>query len=476
MGRRKVLTGGVIAFSCLLAVAVALPTKRPVRVLPKPRFRIDKICWVHDNVQGQCYSRTDLNRVFSPDQIARIDELFQMLYEQLSLDKGKKGVTACGQSAWGTFSPGAGPAKGRTRGSAASSIGGLRGPVSDFASAVSACRQSIAADVGLQNLSPGADFQTWVSGTVAQVDRQVANCRDAGNSAIAAAADTASPTFRPSELLKTSFGGRTVELSEGGYFSLYLTVLKAVQDTENEIGKKEQEARENPDRAAGQKQLAKLEEEKSYLLEVVEDLVTWFQQLLGDTPAPPPRGTPAAVTDASSQPPTSPPPQVTSPPAPSTSPVPSSSSTGRPCSPGVDCGGRSCADIQAAWQWFKQMCDASGWQTYNCVAFLRKVNGCVDASKIYTSPDGDLTCPTRTTKAEGIRLAYLEQCRRRKWVMMPVPGQTITCVAPDLNRNLPIKFDPCNDPRAMPSEDQCTGVAPLPGPQPNPPQPNQPDH
>jgi len=89
-------------------------------------------------------------------------------------------------------------------------------------------------------------------------------------------------------------------------------------------------------------------------------------------------------------------------------------------------------------------------------------------------PDGDLSCSTRPSKEEARRYAYLQQCRIRGWIMQPVPGTTPTCVAPDLSRSFPVKMDICTDPRAMPSEDQCTG--PQPSALPDRPQPRPDPH
>lgn len=123
---------------------------------------------------------------------------------------------------------------------------------------------------------------------------------------------------------------------------------------------------------------------------------------------------------------------------------------------------------------FKEVCEMSDWQAYNCVAFLRKVNGCVDASRIQPGPDGDLTCPPRRSKEEKMRWAYTAECEKRKWIMRPVPGGTITCVAPDLKSRIPVGIDICNNPRVMPSEDQCP-AAPRETDPPRPvPQPEQP--
>jgi len=127
----------------------------------------------------------------------------------------------------------------------------------------------------------------------------------------------------------------------------------------------------------------------------------------------------------------------------------------------------------------KDICEQSNWQAYPCVDFLRKVNGCVDASLINPGPEGDLTCPTRSraTPAQRLRTAWELNCKRRQMFVTPVPGGGDICKGPD--EPLPARFDICSDPRAMPSQDQCTGPRggsgpdrPSPKPQPDPHRPS----
>lgn len=74
-----------------------------------------------------------------------------------------------------------------------------------------------------------------------------------------------------------------------------------------------------------------------------------------------------------------------------------------PCREGADCA-PSCEEKNARWQRFKDSCEQSRWQAYPCVAFLRKVNGCVDASLINPGPDGDLTCPVKDRATPAQRM------------------------------------------------------------------------
>ena len=63
-----------------------------------------------------------------------------------------------------------------------------------------------------------------------------------------------------------------------------------------------------------------------------------------------------------------------------------------------------CAEKRAAWERFKEYCAHSNWQEFRCEQFVRLMNGCVDATKIRPCPDGDLTCPVRSSEAD--RRAY----------------------------------------------------------------------
>lgn len=143
-----------------------------------------------------------------------------------------------------------------------------------------------------------------------------------------------------------------------------------------------------------------------------------------------------------------------------------------PCRDGANCT-PTCEQKQAKWQSFKENCEKSDWKAYPCVDFLRKANGCVDASLINPGPDGDLTCPNHATSAQRMRTAWEHNCELRQMFVVPVPGGGDICKRPD--EAMPVRFDLCNDPQAMPSEDQCIGPSrgsgpdrPSPKPEPDP--------
>jgi hypothetical protein len=85
-------------------------------------------------------------------------------------------------------------------------------------------------------------------------------------------------------------------------------------------------------------------------------------------------------------------------------------------------------------------------------------------------PDGDMPCPTRAKldKWTKAKIAWVAQCRKRKWIMTPTERGDYACVAPSFGA-LPPQFDPCNDPRVLTSPDQCG--PPTPGNEPTPPRP-----
>ena len=73
-----------------------------------------------------------------------------------------------------------------------------------------------------------------------------------------------------------------------------------------------------------------------------------------------------------------------------------------------------------------------------------------------------------------MRTAWEHNCKRRKMFVIPVPGGGDVCKWPF--EPMPVRMDICNDPQAMPGEDQCTGPdggahtpdQPLPKPKPDP--------
>src|SRR5262249_35899171 len=179
------IASGFLALALAAGDALGQPVPRkPTQIAKVPAFRIEKLCRVRDDGTGRCLTRDDLDRRLPPDFMAKLQELFAQLYGDLGLDKSKKGLTGCGHDDWAAFSAAAtaAPADSRPSGKTKSPV---LGTASDVSSAIAACRQAVAARVGLADLTPNADYRNWVDRTVAQMDRQVANCRDSGNPMVA---------------------------------------------------------------------------------------------------------------------------------------------------------------------------------------------------------------------------------------------------------------------------------------------------
>ena len=71
---------------------------------------------------------------------------------------------------------------------------------------------------------------------------------------------------------------------------------------------------------------------------------------------------------------------------------------------------------------FKSYCDQSQWKAWQCVSFLAKANGCADPRLINPGPEGDdMPCPAnaRVDKWTKMKAAWVEQCKKRQWIMMP---------------------------------------------------------
>ena len=355
------------------------------------------------------------------------------------LDKKKRGLASCGGGDWSAFALNASP---KGSGATGSRPGGLTPSLVDANAAIAACRSTALAEAGFTVPSPDADYDQWVTSVVSRVDEQMASCHDSNTSPIAATGGaTGAPGFAPSELMETRFGatwdGRRFTALEGrlsrSEMNTVRLMIAAVKSAEKKIDAEKKAADAIEDPVERQKAQEKVQNEMQWLLDLVNDFI-------------------AFIFDFDSEP--------AEPPAPTPDPTPVVS---QPCPPEQPCGA-SCQDKQARWQRMKEMCAMSGWKAYNCVAFLRKANGCVDATRINPGPDGDLTCPERKSKRQMRQEAYEQQCKRRGWIMQPVPGTQTTCVMPDLSNAMPAKLDVCTDPRAMPGPDQCTGPE---GPVPN---------
>jgi hypothetical protein len=116
--------------------------------------------------------------------------------------------------------------------------------------------------------------------------------------------------------------------------------------------------------------------------------------------------------------------------------------------------GTSCASKQARWNRFKDRCALSSWQSYECVAFVRLLNGCPDIKEIYPGPEGDLTCPVSKSEAERQALAAQQQCKKVGLIGRLSPDGGYHC------GKMPVakpgrRIDICRDPRIVASPEQC---------------------
>jgi hypothetical protein len=99
-----------------------------------------------------------------------------------------------------------------------------------------------------------------------------------------------------------------------------------------------------------------------------------------------------------------------------------------------------CAEKRAAWERFKEYCAHSNWQEFRCEQFVRLMNGCVDATKIRPCPDGDLTCPVRSSEAD-----------RRPTI--PVSANFGQCCMLNCLIDLGLRGNPSNQPPVCPRTD-----------------------
>jgi hypothetical protein len=400
----------------------------------------------------------------SPGLVEKLQELAEKIWSDHGLADASDTAFRCGSGEW--------KSKRFNLGSVSALLGSatttrkqrptLPSPT-DQTSMVSECQTALRASVsagGWGGAGGRGSRGSWVSSSVAKMDKAVAGCQDDRNRN-----SMVSWSTQPGDLIQEYNAVRGKVLSEFDQKSMDTTVkVIAHQLDENRAKKFEAAAR------GDQKQLADLEKEKSWLMELLKQVITEANEW--------PKGTlPPGAAVTPGQPAPSPPPANPTPlgpaPTPGRQPTGVPTGTGSPCRDGADCK-PSCEQIQAQWDAFKEYCEQSDWQVYRCEAFLRALNGCVDPALINPGPDGDLTCPERATtdKKQRAKLAYLAACEKRKMIATPIDDGGMVCIAPELDR-LPVGIDLCNDPRVMPGPDQCPGaVIPMedtsPKPQPDP--------
>jgi hypothetical protein len=394
----------VMAWSGIAAAQPGSPARASLR------RDITEVCWVDRWRPAECISIEQLRRTLSKNELDQLLATLDRLLEQSGIDSGHDALVECGptrRAVVASILPGKTPPK---RAPTPGSTGLKR-----LSGRISGCAGHVASFVGGPGRVADKGRQQWIDDTVAQVDAELAACRDAGNSQIAKGGSS-----------------KTTERQVKGVMDMPTPPPPSTTPT--------------------------------------TDPKTESSALLVKTKHSSDTGSSGSAPSASPPPEK---PKTSAPPPKEPTPSGVRRGTTSPCPAGADCA-PTCAEKQARWAAFKDMCEQSDWQAYPCVDFLRKVNGCVDASLINPGPDGDLTCPTRSraTPAERMRGAWEANCKRRQMFVTPVAGGEI-CKRPD--EPMPARVDICTDPRAMPSEDQCTGPTggsgpgqPTPKPKPDP--------
>ncbi len=96
----------------------------------------------------------------------------------------------------------------------------------------------------------------------------------------------------------------------------------------------------------------------------------------------------------------------------------------------VDSNCNQCDQLEAAWTFFKAMCDAAGWVTLECRRYGNS-SACIDERQIQVSPDGDYQCSSAESRKEAKRIAQNLSCKKRKWVFSSGSWQE-TCDQPQI--------------------------------------------
>ena len=151
-------------------------------------------------------------------------------------------------------------------------------------------------------------------------------------------------------------------------------------------------------------------------------------------------------------------------------PPPPPSSGSSASDPGTD--GQSCA---MSMETMTALCESMDWQTPNCRAIVRVINGCVDESLINPGPEGDYSCSGEGMSDEE---AFEMRCEAQGGIAQPAPGEELVCVYrdPAAAPTIPVGLNPCNSPEAQGNEEMCSGQEGAgPAPAPDGPPPPGPD-
>jgi hypothetical protein len=475
---------GMVAWGICAAMAAA--------PLPAPRFRYQVICRVDDSGTARCVRIDQWKRLLDPADVQRLQNILADLFPQLAGRRttARNTLVDCGHDVWNRAAV---PVPASSRRASFGAAPGSPRKTPPFPSSndadlmVSACRSSVQSDFDRAVQGAGGGRSQFVSDTVSRMDAAVAGCRDqtspvAEAGGVSQYVDARARFDAAAEAVADKYSGDQVRSGDPAAQAAYAALTDA-KDTRKFLEDVYLHVFRSTD-------LADRNDTLKFIAGILNELAESLEKLAQTAPTttPAPETTPAPAPAPETTP--APAPQTTAAPAPSTSPGPAPepapglgpkppgpnptppSGVAMPCMAG-DCK-PTCEQIAAGWSMFKTMCEQSQWQAYPCVAFLAAANGCVDPRLIHPTPDGDMPCPSnaRLDKWSKFKQAWVDQCRKRSWVMMPVDQGKFLCVAPDFGVTLP-GFDPCHDPRAMPGPDDCTG--PVPPPDPSAPKPPRPD-
>lgn len=372
---------------------------QPTSFARKPlRRAVTEVCWVDRWRPAECIPIAKLRQLLSKDDVEKLLANLDRVLEQGGISAGHDALVECGSAARAVVTRIAPKTEPPRR---APALG--TGDVKRLSGRISGCAARVASFAGGPERA-GERQQQWIDNTTAQVDAELAGCRDSGDSRIAqdsterrvkGVMDRSVPAPKDAK----TYTGPVLDKD-----SAFL--VKTKHEPTPSDAKPEESSKKGPEPSGGK----------------------------GDTT--------------------------------------SLCRSGAECSP-------TCEEKQARWNRLKDTCEQSSWQAYPCVDFLRKANGCVDASLIKPGPDGDLTCPSqsRATAAQRRRTGWEANCKRRQMFVTPVSGGGAICKR--ANEPLPVGFDICTDPAAMPGEGQCNeprGVGgperPSPTPKPDPRRPS----
>jgi thiol-disulfide isomerase/thioredoxin len=395
------------------------------------------ICSLNQQEQLKCVTPYEfwqhLNTLMSPEDVERMMRILDELYTLLGLDKDATALTACG----GTFvatrvQEGAQPGD---RGLASASAL-MTSKQTDVV--IGACRAAVTAKLQPKGISPSAKNDRGTRDAVNQMNDQVRNCHDSGNSMIAF-------TFGDVVDAITAFGEATVELGQevvkatGDFVGSTIDRIRSDRDSK----KTDQEKKEATDPHPGTHYDPPSTNPENGIttirVTIAGRTTLRFYNPDGSEAAPERLETPEDRGEPSGWP------EI--PPLWPAAHIP------------VDETGKSkCERLAEWWETTKDFCEKENWTPYKCQEILRIFTGCADPALVMPTPDGSgVVCPQHSgmTEAEFRRL----ECKKKSMIMEQnggiaagfdmVPsgfGSEMCIERPKLSRP---EMDICSNPKAM---------------------------